>query len=182
MKKTYKNYLQSQQKIKNAVIELLTERNDISEITVSDTVKRAGVYRGTFYNHYSNVFEVVEDVENDLIQTFTKELKKDYFASDVNAFFTELTKYFKENEKIYKKLLSSVSQNILNGFKEKFIKVLQELVEDTDEVPLRFIVSGFTGLYVDYFRGKINKNLDQIGYISASLVKELTSAIDKNKR
>ena len=41
----------SVEKLKNALIELLLEK-DYSEISVSDITKKAGVSRGTFYQHF----------------------------------------------------------------------------------------------------------------------------------
>ena len=41
----------SVESLKNALIELLFDKN-YSEITVTDIAKKAGVSRGTFYQHF----------------------------------------------------------------------------------------------------------------------------------
>ena len=61
MKKEYRNKIRSKQLIRNAVIELLDKKGNLSSITVSDVVEKANINRGTFYNHYNNVMEVIEE-------------------------------------------------------------------------------------------------------------------------
>ncbi len=47
---------------------LLLKEKDMDRITVSDIIKRAGVVRSTFYNHYENVPALVAAIEDKTIQ------------------------------------------------------------------------------------------------------------------
>lgn len=47
---------------------LLLKEKDIDRITVSDVIKKAGVVRSTFYNHYENIPALVTAIEDKTIQ------------------------------------------------------------------------------------------------------------------
>ena len=55
--------------IRNAFAELLSTK-DINEITVKDIADLADINRKTFYCYYAGVFQVVDEIENEIVQTF----------------------------------------------------------------------------------------------------------------
>jgi hypothetical protein len=57
------------QKMQNALIELI-EQKEFEEITISEICQLAGVNRTTFYAHYCNTVELLEELEQDMIQNF----------------------------------------------------------------------------------------------------------------
>ena len=61
----YKSALKSKKLIKNAFSELL-QKKDVDTITVTEIVTLAGINRGTFYAHYSNTVDVLEEIEKDV--------------------------------------------------------------------------------------------------------------------
>ena len=56
----------SKEAIKNAFIQLIINQ-DIRKITVKDILTLADVSRGTFYAHFLDIYDVQEQVENDLM-------------------------------------------------------------------------------------------------------------------
>lgn len=59
----------AKQKIKDALVDLLDEK-DFKKISILDIVRRAGVGRSTYYYHYFEQREVLEDVFNDVFERF----------------------------------------------------------------------------------------------------------------
>lgn len=47
---------------------LLLKEKELDKITVSDIIKRAGIVRSTFYNHYENIPALVTAIEDKTIQ------------------------------------------------------------------------------------------------------------------
>lgn len=47
---------------------LVLKEKDLDKITVSDVIKRAGIVRSTFYNHYENIPALVAAIEDKTIQ------------------------------------------------------------------------------------------------------------------
>ena len=59
MAKVDRRVLKSQQSMKKAVIELMTEKN-FDDITIQDIADRANVNRGTIYLHYQDKFDLLD--------------------------------------------------------------------------------------------------------------------------
>ena len=56
--------------IKNVFAEMLSEKKELSNISVKELCERADISRGTFYSHYDDIYGVAEDYENELISHF----------------------------------------------------------------------------------------------------------------
>ncbi len=78
---------------------LLLHEKDIDKITVSDVIKKAGVVRSTFYNHYENIPALVSAIEDktihdifSLMETFhpknDRDICKSYFLAICNYTLT----------------------------------------------------------------------------------------------
>ncbi|QGX00979.1 TetR/AcrR family transcriptional regulator [Streptococcus ruminicola] len=65
----------SVEKLKNALIELLLEK-DYSEISVSDITKKAGVSRGTFYQHFLDKDDLATTISDETSERFWNILSK----------------------------------------------------------------------------------------------------------
>ena len=66
----------------------------------------ANINRGTFYSHYDDIYGVVEDYENELIEKFfdnARLLAADNFEQFLNSFFD----YINENDEHYKMICRS---------------------------------------------------------------------------
>ena len=46
---------------------LILKEKELEKITVSDIIKRAGIVRSTFYNHYENIPALVTAIEDKTI-------------------------------------------------------------------------------------------------------------------
>ena len=55
--------------LRQALTELMSEKS-IREITVKELTQRADVNRGTFYSHYEDIYDMVQQLENELFEEF----------------------------------------------------------------------------------------------------------------
>lgn len=69
---------QTKTTIKNALIELILENNTFEDITVSEITSRADLNRGTFYIHYKDKDELLENTFFDAIHGITQALSVPY--------------------------------------------------------------------------------------------------------
>ncbi|WP_147556357.1 TetR/AcrR family transcriptional regulator [Catenibacterium mitsuokai] len=93
-KKTDRRVLKTKRAIYNAFVELLSEK-EINHITITDISKKADINRKTFYNYYSNTYEVMEEIENLTVDTFIKRLDAIEFTN-MTDFLTEIFSQFTE--------------------------------------------------------------------------------------
>ncbi len=161
MKATYRNSIRSKELIRKSLITLLDQEKSISEISVSDIVKVANINRGTFYNHYNNVIEVIDEIENELFEEFLNCIKKNSI-NDVSSILYSLLDYFKKNELSYRPIAKGLSKSAIDNLIFKFVAQIKEIMPDADEVMLLFIINGLAGLYFEYLEDKIDFTLDDL--------------------
>ncbi|THF83337.1 TetR/AcrR family transcriptional regulator [Cohnella fermenti] len=96
MAKVDRRILKTQEALKKAVIELMTEKN-FDDITIQEIADRANVNRGTIYLHYQDKYDLLDQ----LIETLLREMcELDEWACQLE--WTEaLVPYFEFFEKNY---------------------------------------------------------------------------------
>nr|WP_297706054.1 TetR/AcrR family transcriptional regulator [uncultured Butyrivibrio sp.] len=79
---------------------MLLKDKDIDKITVSDVVKKAGIVRSTFYNHYENVPALVNAAEEKTIENIFSLMESFHPRDDkeiCKSFFLAICNYTREN-------------------------------------------------------------------------------------
>lgn len=69
MKSSESKYLYTAKLMNQALIEIL-EKKDIDFISITEITKKAGVNRSTFYLHYDNVYDLLEETIENLNKEF----------------------------------------------------------------------------------------------------------------
>ncbi len=99
MNETDERYSTAEEAIFDSFFLLLKEK-DIDKITVADVVKKAGLVRSTFYNHYENIPALVDAAEEKTIDNIFR-LMESFHPKDDKAicksFFLAICNYTKEN-------------------------------------------------------------------------------------
>jgi AcrR family transcriptional regulator len=108
MKKNESKYFYTAELMNQALLELL-EKKDIEFITVTEITKKAGVNRSTFYLHYENIYELLEETIENLnkkfISSFQTNLplgihsKKDAFLL-TEDFLVPYLRFCKEHQRV----------------------------------------------------------------------------------
>ena len=63
--------------IKESFINLL-EKKDLSRITVKEICEDADINRATFYSHYTDVYDLLRKIENELLENVNAQLSQLY--------------------------------------------------------------------------------------------------------
>lgn len=173
MKATYRNKIRSRELIKEAVILLLEKKGNVSNITVSDVVKVANINRGTFYNNYNNILEVLNEYKTEMINAFITQIAKVSSFKDFEMLFDALVKHFKENEERYRKIVNGVSTSLIDDLKSEFIKKVLQTCPKIDSFELNFTVNALVGMYVDYLKNISDFSIDEIGQKSIIIINKI---------
>lgn len=157
--------------IRNTFAELIKEHKELSKVTVSELVKIADINRGTFYNHYDSIYDVAEELEAEIISVLLKDTKKLNSLEDIFEYLDKVKAYLKENEDLYRLLLSSKEPQL---FLEKLTRLILEKIYNSINGntnfrisnSLKFDISYFTDGIISqilkYFNGTTEYNLDEI--------------------
>lgn len=119
-----KRIIKTKEALYHALGSLLQEKNFYS-ISVSELVKVAHTTRKTFYNHYQDKIDLVQDYQF-YLSTEIQKLQTKHHAFDQN-FFTDLFNFLDKQDKLLTSLMSfngsSELQSIMKGTIEQYCKI-----------------------------------------------------------
>ena len=95
---------------------LVMEEKELEKITVSDVIKKAGIVRSTFYNHYENIDYLIAAIEDKTVNEIFSIMATFNLKSDrdiCKSYFLTICNYTKNNPFLRKSLRSSRANSIL---------------------------------------------------------------------
>ncbi len=138
-KKTDRRTLYTRMVIKDALLSLLTEK-EYADITVADLCREAEINRGTFYLHYDNIRQVMDELFDDALSRTHGVLTQLGCAERAEQRCSyPLCRFLRENRK-YQPLFFSESlqsraiERIAAGSREAFLEQMHEQTGLSDEV------------------------------------------------
>jgi AcrR family transcriptional regulator len=159
MSKVDRRILKSQEAIKKAVIELMSEKK-FDDITIQDISDRANVSRGTIYLHYVDKYDLLDK----LIEEHINEMREICESSSEMEFIDANLPWFEYLEKNYlffsTMLASKGAPSFRSQFNEFLIEEFKNEVDITkgknhrliEDVILQFIVTAYVGIVEWWFK------------------------------
>ena len=163
--------------IKEALLKLLSGK-PLNKIGVSELCLAAEVNRGTFYNHFYDVYDVYESIENDFYDELKAKLEniKSY---DINRpFFKEIMLLIYKNADLVRLIVnhknnSDVLKRIIEFVRNKFIEEWSESFKGHTMYffnnVFSYITNGSIGIITDWIYSDMHDSLDAIAVIIAEL-------------
>ena len=167
--------------LRGALLELLREKS-VDQITVTELTGRADVNRGTFYGHYKDVYDMVDQLEEELFQELRELL--DAYPADALRFglrpiLEDVFSFISRNQDIITSTLG-----IRQG--EVFLNRLKELVQERvyrewqtlyqfgtpfqRDNSLSFIVGGVVGLIQSWLTGGQGGSPEEMAALAEQLI------------
>lgn len=184
--KNDKRSRKSRQAIKDAFKEMVLTQ-EMSHIVIKELAEKADVNRKTFYLHYTDVYNVLEDVEDELLE----DIKSIFDKFDMNKVKTDPYPLLlaisdgvsgSENETFNKLLFSStISGNFMRKIKDMLKKELFDSYKFTvansmkANIILSFIVSGVVDCYRDWYLSDRSESLEELARELSELIKHGTA-------
>lgn len=162
------SYESTSRQIQDAFMKLFAE-NELHKITVKRLCLEIGMTRTSFYNYYSDIYDVLESIE-DLLVSDLKNLNRSFFTYDFHhctkqkfVYFYDTLIYIQEHAFWFKTLLNKSRDGqfiykwkkiIKEDFSKKFFA--EKIFLENEEVVLEMISSGCIGAYT-YWVNNLNK-------------------------
>ncbi len=173
--------------LKNALMDLLSEKGSVTKISVRELCERADLNRSTFYAHYSEPKELLEEVEAELLDATREHLQKIGAENDIGAhrYLLSFLIYIKENDKPFRTLLIDAGDP---EFRSKFMQ--QSIIQFVENLDIAFpkeqeqyiysyILNGSTGVIIQWMRSdySIDENalVDLLFFINQSALVNLAT-------
>lgn len=169
--------------IKNVFAEMLSEKRELSKISVSELCARAEISRGAFYSHYDDIYGVAEDYENELIDLFFDNARL-LSPSTVEQFIDTLFDYIRKNDENYKLLCCSndflfTAKKLTAIASNKFLELCYESPylknRENLELEINVFIEGLFCEYVRYCRGYSAVRLDDLYAYTREWVERFSS-------
>lgn len=170
-KAEYRSAVRSRLLIRDALADLLTEKN-LDKITVTDVVKHAGINRGTFYAHFSDIPDVIHHQIHETFLSVRTALSAQplTIAQIPHVLLTELQQILENDFLYYKKVMTSSASGMIADL---FIKVTIDYLLEREQdfgikdhtqflLMFRFCSGGLSNLYCDWFSGAYDFSLSEL--------------------
>jgi AcrR family transcriptional regulator len=116
--------------LKESLVELMRE-NPITKISVKMLCESADINRSTFYAHYTDQYDLLKQLEQEVIAELKRHITKDDFSKQTPQTvqsMNEILDYISKNADIFKILLSDHGSSTFN--KEIMILAQEKILSD----------------------------------------------------
>ncbi len=167
--------------IKSAFLELRRKKS-IEKITVTELSKLAEINKATFYLHYSDIYSLTEDIEDEVIDDIIGEIQ------DINEFFDDpkritcdMFRAFVKNRRMLNTIFSgsrhsNFANKIEQRIKARLYAEFPRLQTRRNDIVLTFLIQGSFYTIAESVPDKeidSNEELDIISRLTDRLISEI---------
>ena len=184
-----KRVIRTKKAIRNALFKLM-ETKELSQISISELTAGANVNRRTFYTHYSNITDILDELESELIHALTNTLGtvdfSDYRKSVASQFIrfyelisVEYDDYFHLLKMDTRGILVSRLRNAIKESAETIFRSPQYDIPRTSVYAASFIAGGFIAFFSEWYysddRLPIEEAADIVGVMAEACINSYKS-------
>lgn len=155
-----KRVIRTKKAIKAALFKIMEEK-DISSITISELSQQASVNRRTFYMHYRNITDILDEIEGELVEALGQLVKQfdvsdfkkstyDLFIGLNNLITVDFDYYFHLVRVDMRGMLSSRLKSVIKTSTDQLLERVSNRNTATSNVVSSFIVGGFFNTYLEW--------------------------------
>lgn len=182
MKNTKDRRIRRTKKLLKDNLALLLMEKDITDITVKEIVDQADINRGTFYLHYKDIYDMLNQIENDMISDLEEiagKFPEAVLKDNPKPYIEEMFRYIKENHEFCRMLLGPHGDM---AFVEKLKKMMEEkcfrsIMEACPENELQnyeffsaYTVSGCIGLLQNWMEHGMKIPPDELAQVTNDMI------------
>ena len=178
--KVDRRVVRTKRAIRNAFAALLSVKDD-DDITVRELADAADISRKTFYNYYSGMYQVLDEIENEVISDMEEALTNADYSRDMrdpSRVLLHLTQLFRSDPDFYGHLMRmnrnssfivKLDAALKNAFKASLLEKTTLTPQQADIV-LNYTISGLFSVYQSWFLNPQNISLEElsqtVGYLT----------------
>ena len=190
MNKSESKYFNTAVKFDTALLSLL-EKKPFEYITIREICEAAGVNRSTFYLHYENTYDLLEEATRYVIDKFIS-----YFPSDIQLITSNFTKcditelnfitedyltpylsFIRDNKRMFRAILSQPTTFKFDLFFEKLFEDIFAPVMNRFRYPdseqkyvIMFYLSGLNAVILEWLKNDCSKSIPEVTEIIRSCI------------
>ena len=124
-KREDRRIMMTKRMLKDALIRMLKEK-DIYHISVRELCERADVNRTTFYKYYGSQFDLLNEMENDLLDFINRAIR--HYEADYEKIMIAAVRYMEENIDFIRIIVNNNDSNLprklfaMDGIRESLLR------------------------------------------------------------
>ena len=156
--------------ISDSLLKALSHKQ-LKEITVSEICGDAEINRGTFYNHFFDIYDVYEYIEETFYDEVVAKFENIQFYSLDRPFYKEILLLITANENFTKLIISNIGGSTLlkkivgyirGSYIAEFSKQFPSLNAEKLETLFIYLTNGSIGIIVEWLNGGTKTSVDAI--------------------
>ncbi len=161
----------------------LLKNKPIQSITVRELCERTGINRSTFYNHYQDVYDLLEKIEEEMLAELAEQLKKIAGENGLMSvsFFEGIFRFLGQNmdicvvvlgdngdKRFLQRMLELGRKSCVQNYSLAFPKASEDEIEDF----YAFVSNGCIGLMTRWIRQGMKKSPEELARIAKGIMTE----------
>lgn len=178
-KATDRRVLRTKKNIRQTFLQLLSEKS-LTQLTVKELSEQADINRKTFYMYYSNIEEILSELEDELVQKLVLVFEKELFDREVfdsYSFFENLNLAIQGDIELYRTLNhSDLLPHLILRAKNALIDVFfrkYNIPADSDSeryiLYTEYAASGILSMYTKWFSNDFHMSLEELTKTAAEI-------------
>lgn len=173
--------IRTKQQIRQALIELLSEKGE-NNISVRELAQRANINRGTFYIHYKDTHDLVEQLVDEAVKKLLGVCKRHPPAQtprESYPFLTDLFETLQSDPQLFTILLGTTGSHaysericvtIQENFLDDLLSVFYSAAPKQRQVASGFIVSGCLHEALNWLEHGMKESPDEMAYLTGRVI------------
>lgn len=172
--------------IRQAFREIFAKKKDISKVSVKEVVEKADISKSTFYAHYRDIYAIIEDLENEMLDIINQTIDEYLINRDkqnkTDVYLNSLLASVDKNRSLFVLVFASNSQD---HFISRLRRYLSKKINDNPNIlihwaeprqkdaAISFLVNGMVYLIADFYRGTIKLDVQELGSFMNEIISRL---------
>lgn len=159
--------------LKDALLDLLSETGSIEIISVRTLCERAELNRSTFYAHYTQPQDLLNEIEDELLENAALHLEKIGRANSMSAgeFLLSFLQFIRKNDKEFRILLVDAADA---DFRSKFMNIATGQIGDhfdfsissgEEQYIYSYILNGSSAVVIQWIRSGYSVDEKQLVHL-----------------
>lgn len=167
--------------LREGLAKLMLEK-PVKNITVREISELVDINRGTFYLHYKDIYDMVEQIQNEIFDEFYEIINSYEITqseNDVFAMLTDIFKFLRDNSELAKSLIgengdAAFVERLKNLLRNKCFTELSQKHQIRSEEEFMyhyaFIVSGSVGIFQRWLNSGMKESPEEMAKFMEKLI------------
>ena len=139
---------------------ILLERKDLSKITITELIKKAGVCKASFYRNFDNYESIIKNYLEKFFKDLVIKFSDDEFT--LKEYIKEMLLMFFASRKKFNILSKRNLLYYIYPYLYDKVKVFLLHFDSISEEDRTFLNGGFTAIIYDWVKDNFKRNIDEL--------------------